>query len=125
MSRVEAGRSGMLLCTHFWPAATIVEVRGTVDACNADRLGDCVRDLAGRGQPLVVDLSGVHFFGGDGFRALVGIAERCWRINMRWALVISEAVDRLLRIADPDHGLPVAATVEEAVQDLTVSRVIA
>lgn len=117
--------SGMLLCTHFRPEATIVEVRGAVDACNADRLSDRVRDLAGRGQPLVIDLSGVHFFGGDGYRALVGIAEKCWRIEMRWALVISEAVARLLGIAGPDYRLPVTATVEEAVRSLTVSTVIA
>lgn len=37
---VKAGRSGMLLCTHFQPDLTIVEARGAVGACNADRLSD-------------------------------------------------------------------------------------
>lgn len=50
---------GLSLRTHFQPDLTIVEVHGAVDACNADRLSDCVDDLASRDRPLIFDLWGV------------------------------------------------------------------
>jgi anti-anti-sigma factor len=121
MSSVKAVRAGMALRTHFQPDSTVVEVDGVVDACSAGRLSDCVANLDGRTQPLVVDLSRVDFFGGDGFRALAGIDEKCWRIKVRWALVTSEAVDRLLRVVGPDHMFPITATVADAVRRLTVA----
>ena len=74
-SRVATAHSEMSLRTHFQPDITIVEVDGVVDACNAERLSDYVADLASPGRPLILDLYGVDFFGGDGFRALVRIAE--------------------------------------------------
>ena len=110
----------MSLRTHFQPDITIVEVHGAVDACNAERLSDCVDDLASRDRPLILDLWGVDFFGGEGFRALVRIAEKFERTKVRWALATSEAVDRLLCIADTHYRLPVAASVGEAPQQLTL-----
>lgn len=91
--------------THFQPDITIVEVRGAVDA--------------GSGSPLIVDLSGVDFFGGDGFRALVRIAQEFRRPAQRWALVTGEAVDRMLEVAESDHRLPTNASLEDALRQLT------
>lgn len=125
MSSVRAEHPNIALCKQLRPDITIVEVYGAIDACNADRLSDGIGEAAGHGRPLVVDLGGVHFFGGDGFHALAEIGEKCWRTNMRWVLVPSDAVDRLLRIADRDCGLPTAETVTEAVRRLTMSGVIA
>ena len=66
--RVAADHSGMSLRAHFQPDITIVEVHGAIDACNADRLTDSIDGLASPGRPVIVDLGGVDFFGGDGFR---------------------------------------------------------
>ncbi|OBF91142.1 hypothetical protein A5791_15365 [Mycobacterium sp. 852002-51163_SCH5372311] len=115
---VPVDHAGMSLHTHFQPEITIVEVRGAVDAYNAERLSDRIDDLATRHRPLIVDLRGVDFFGSDGFRGLVKIAETCQREGVRWALVASRAVDRLLHTDDGDHGFPVAASLEEARQQL-------
>ncbi|WP_424081815.1 STAS domain-containing protein [Mycobacterium sp.] len=65
--------------THFRPDITIVEVRGAVDACNADRLSDYIDDLTSSEWPLIVDHCGVDFFGGDGFRALPRMIQKCQR----------------------------------------------
>ncbi|MGH3541176.1 MAG: STAS domain-containing protein [Mycobacterium sp.] len=111
--------SGMSLRTHFQPGTTIVQVHGAVEACNAARLSHHVDDLASVARPLILDLRGVDFFSGDGFRALVRIAEKSQRTGMRWALVSSEAVDRLLRSTDSNYRLRIEASVEEALQQLT------
>lgn len=116
---VVTDHSGMSLRTHFQPDLTIVEAHGAVHAGNAARLSDCVDDLASRDRPLILDLWGVDFFGGDGFRALVRIAEKCQRTGVRWALVTGEAVDRLLGITHSNYRLPIAASVGEALQQLT------
>lgn len=115
---VVADHPGMSLHTHFQPEITIVEVRGAIDAYNAERLSGRIDDLATRDRPLIIDLHCVDFFGSDGFRALVKIAETCQRDGVRWALVTSRTVDRLLRTDNSNHGFPAAATVEEAMQQL-------
>ena len=97
---VAADHAGMSLHSHFQPEITILEVRGAVDAYNAERLSDHIDDLATRDRPLIIDLYSVDFFGSDGFRALVKIAETCQREGVRWALVTSRAVDRLLGTDD-------------------------
>ncbi len=120
-SRRAAGdHSGMSLCTRFLPGITIVEVHGGVDACNADRLSDYAGDLATPSRPQIADLCGVNFFGYDGFRALARMAEKCHRRSVRWALVASEAVGRVLRITVSTYRLLIATSLGEALLRLTV-----
>lgn len=111
---VAADHAGMSLHTHFQPESTIVEVRGAVDAHNAERLSDHIDDLATRDRSLIIDLYCVDFFGSDGFRALLKIAETCRSEGVRWALATSRAVDRLPRTDDGDHAFPTARSLEEA-----------
>ncbi|MCV7401945.1 STAS domain-containing protein [Mycobacterium fragae] len=119
--RVATDYSSMSLRTHFQPGATIIQACGAVDAGNAARLSDYVDDVANPGRPLILDLRGVDFVSGDGFRALVRIAEKAQRTGVRWVLVPSEAVDRLLHITDSNYRLPIAASVEGALLRLTSS----
>jgi len=63
---------------------------------------------------MVIDLSGLTFFATAGFTALHTLNVQCVGAEIRWALVPSAAVDRLLRICDPDSALPVCADVEQA-----------
>lgn len=114
-----SGHPGMSLRTHFQPGMLIVQVRGAIEASNAARLSDHVTDLANPDRPLILDLRGVNFINDDGFHALVRIAECSHRTGMRWALVISEAVDRLLSATPSTYRLPIAASVDEAMQRLT------
>ncbi|OMC19851.1 hypothetical protein A5736_12950 [Mycobacterium sp. SP-6446] len=114
-----AAHAGMSLRTHFRPEMTIVEVRGALDAHNAERLSDHIDDLATSDRPLIIDLYSVDFFGSDGFRALVKVAETCQREGLRWALVTSRAVDRLLDTDNGNHAFPAAASLDEAMRQLT------
>lgn len=95
-----------------WDAGRVViTADGELDASNATQFADyfdlCIADST----PLVVDLSGLEFFGTAGFSALHLINVRCAAEKLRWAVVPSKAVSRLLRICDPDHALPLIASV--------------
>ncbi|TAM68266.1 STAS domain-containing protein [Mycobacterium sp.] len=117
--RLTSGHPGMSLRTHFQPGMLIVQARGAIEAGNAARLSDHITDLANPGRPLILDLRGVNFMNDDGFYVLVRIAECSHRTGMRWALVASEAVDRLLSVTPSTYRLPIAASVDEAMQRLT------
>lgn len=106
---------------HFttqWPGDTvgIITVTGELDASNAAAFADHVDECAAAGTHLVLDLSPLEFFGTAGFSALHTINVRCANASARWAMVSGEAVSRLLRVCDPDHTLPVADSVADAVE---------
>jgi hypothetical protein len=66
-----ADHAGMSLHTHFQPEITILEVRGAVDAYNAERLSDHIDDLATGDRPLIHELSDIpakqiHRWEGEG-----------------------------------------------------------
>jgi anti-anti-sigma factor len=86
----------------------VITVRGELDASNAGQLADYVQRCATHSKSLILDLSKVEFFGTAGFSALHTINVRCAGADVRWAVVPSQAVSRLLRICDPDSALPVA-----------------
>ena len=69
-------------------------------------------------ERLVLDLSGVDFFGTAGFSALHTVNVRCAGENVDWVLVPSRAVTRLLRICDPDSALPNCTSIDAALSAL-------
>ncbi len=89
----------------------VISAHGELDASNATQFADyfdlCINDST----PLIVDLSGLEFFGTAGFSALHLINVRCAGAKLRWAVVPSKAVSRLLRICDPDNALPLIKSV--------------
>lgn len=96
------------------PDTAIVSGLGELDAANGiDFVGYALRH-SDRAHWLVVDLSGLTFFSTAGFSALHTLNVQCVSEDIRWALVPSRAVDRLLRICDPDHALPTCADVPTA-----------
>ncbi|ORV14603.1 sulfate transporter [Mycobacterium celatum] len=99
------------------PSATVISANGEFDASNSGALADYVARCAAHSKSLVVDLSGVEFFGTAGFSALHTINVRCAGADVRWAVVPSHAVSRLLRICDPDKTLPIAESVAEGLAD--------
>ncbi len=54
------------------------------------------------------------FFATAGFTALHTLNVQCVGEEIRWALVPSAAVVRLLRICDPDSALPICSDVGDA-----------
>jgi anti-anti-sigma factor len=96
----------------------IVSAYGDIDGTNARTLTDyaVVKTLRCRG--MIVDLSGLEFFGTEGFLALHRISVSCARAGIGWAVVPGAAVSRLLRICDPHGLLPTGDTVDTALATL-------
>ncbi|AFM16068.1 anti-anti-sigma regulatory factor (antagonist of anti-sigma factor) [Mycolicibacterium chubuense NBB4] len=96
------------------PSTAVVSAKGELDAANGNEFVNyALRDPATT-QWLIIDLSGLSFFGSAGFSALHTLNVQCAGNDIRWALVPSLAVDRLLRICDPDSTLPICVDVSTA-----------
>ena len=95
-----------------------ITAHGAVDASNALEVVDYTMRHAATAKRLVLDLSGVEFFGTAGFSALHTVNVRCAAENVDWAVIPSAAVTRLLRICDPDSALPICRTVDAALSTL-------
>jgi anti-anti-sigma factor len=106
---------------HFatqWPnpSTAIVTVDGEIDAVNAIAFVDHALRDADRMRDVVIDLTGVTFFGSAGFAALHTLNVRCASAGIGWEFVPGKAVSRLLRICDPESSLPVRRSVETAAE---------
>ena len=99
-------------------SVAIVSAHGDIDVTNACTLTDYSVAHATRCRGLILDLTGLEFFGTEGFLALHRISVCCARAAKGWALVPGAAVSRLLRICDPHDSLPVADTVGGALASL-------
>jgi anti-anti-sigma factor len=96
------------------PDTAVVTAHGEIDAANSQTLVDYALRHDARINRLVLDLSGVEFFGTSGFSALHVLNVRCAAESITWASVPSAAVSRLLRICDPDSALPFHSAVDAA-----------
>jgi anti-anti-sigma factor len=109
-------RTAHFTTRHVQPTTTLITAAGELDAANAHQFVDYA--LRDPGQALVLDLTGVEFFGTAAFSAIHTLNVRCAGRGVDWVLVPSRAVARLLRVCDPDATLPVAGSVEAAVAEL-------
>jgi anti-anti-sigma factor len=100
------------------PTMALVAAAGDLDAANAQQFADYALQRAKQASRLVLDLTGVEFFGTAGFSALHTFNVRCAGEKVHWVLVPSAAVSRLLHLCDPDAALPEAATIDAAVAQL-------
>jgi anti-anti-sigma factor len=93
-----------------WLSAAVVRITaaGAIDASNAAELADYVFRHAANSRRLILDLEGVDFFGTAGFSTLMNIQARCAYAAVKWMLVSSTAVSRVLEICDPRGTLPIA-----------------
>ena len=96
------------------PSTAIVTAHGEIDAVNAMDFVDHAMSDADQMKGLVVDLTGIKFFGSAGFSALHALNVRCAAQGINWAVAPSKEVSRLLRICDPDSTLPVHRGLDTA-----------
>lgn len=96
------------------PSIAVITAHGELDAANAPEFVDYALRHAPDAERLVLDLSGLDFFGTAGFSALHSVNVRCAGEKIDWAVVPSSAVTRLLRICDPDSALPICPSVDAA-----------
>lgn len=100
----------------------VITVQGQIDAANAKDLIDYALRHVTELNWLLIDLSGVDFFGTAGFSALHALNVRTAGDNIGWTMLPSPAVSRLLRVCDPDATLPVGDSVEAALAALQRER---
>jgi anti-anti-sigma factor len=90
-------------------------VAGEIDAANASDLSAHVEANLGDAGKLILDLRELTFFGTQGFSVLHRINVTCSRRGITLGVVSGTEVDRILRICDPAGGLPVARSLEAAI----------
>ncbi|MBJ7337935.1 STAS domain-containing protein [Mycolicibacterium sp.] len=93
----------------------VVTVKGEIDAANALALSKYVETDLETISRLILDLRELDFFGTQGFSILHRINVMCSRHAVNWVVLTGSEVDRVLRICDPDGGLAVAGTLEDAI----------
>jgi anti-anti-sigma factor len=98
----------------FQPNIAVIAAHGEIDAANSQELVDYALRHGDRIHRMVLDMSGVEFFGTSGFTALHALNVRCAAASITWASVPSAAVKRLLWICDPDSALPFYDGVDTA-----------
>jgi anti-anti-sigma factor len=93
---------------------TVISISGEIDASNADALSRHASELVSDCGALIVDLAEVDFIALDGLHALFALNMQCARTGITLALIASQAVKRLLRVADHDKLLPAVGSATEA-----------
>jgi anti-anti-sigma factor len=97
----------------------LVTANGEIDAHNADALADYTQRHADGDTQLILDLSGLDFFGTHGVSSLNRINTSRAHAPAGWVIVQGHAAARVLRLTDPGD-LPVADSVAGAQQTLHV-----
>lgn len=104
-----AGRArDRLTFSTEWKNSSVVciSAAGEIDASNSARLADYVFHRSANCLELVLDLRDIEFFGSAGLTTLINIHDRCAQAHVRWTVMPSRAVSRVLDICDPEHTLP-------------------
>lgn len=109
---------GAQVRAHYRHLATVVTVRGRIDAANVDEVSDHARRFILAKEPLVVDLSGVTSFAAAGIWLLCVLDGDCRAAGVEWTLVESPAVNELLRDFDEEAKFPTARSVHHALHTL-------
>lgn len=114
-NRYQIDCAGALLHVHARSLATVVRVDGDIDASNADLVIQAMRRFLRLKAPLILDLSHLDFLGSAGLRALLTLGDEHQQAQVPCSVVSGEALRRLTQVI-PDHGLPLVASVPEALQ---------
>ncbi|WP_135453184.1 STAS domain-containing protein [Mycobacterium sp. DL99] len=100
------------------PSTAVISAHGEIDAVNAADFADYALRHTIKAKRVVIDLTNVEFFGTAGFSALMAIGLQCSTTDIDWVLAPSRAVNRLLRICDPDSALRTCYSVAAALSML-------
>ena len=100
------------------PSVVIVVVNGELDFTNAKELIEAATQAADDRAQVVIDLSGVEFFGTAGFAALHALGERYTQRRISWAVVPSRNVNRVVQICDTGDLVPLQATLAAAIESM-------
>ena len=97
----------------------IVTAAGEIDIATVTRLRARLSELAASGCPLVADLDQVSFIDSAGLSALVGAAKRTAAYGGSLHVVCARPqIRKLFRLTGLDSRIPLAHSLDEAVEDL-------
>ncbi len=115
-STVDCG--GAEIRAHYRHLATVVAIRGRIDAANVDLVSKHARRFVLAKEPLVLDLSGVDTFAAAGIWLLCVLDGDCRAAGVEWTLVESPAINELLRDFDEEAKFPTSRSVHQALHTL-------
>lgn len=113
-------QNGVFLCGGAWvrahrrQLATVVTIRGEIDAVNADQVGEHIRRFILGEDRVVLDMSDVSQFAAAGISLLQTFDAACRAEGVQWTLVAGPAVAETLG----DSGFSDNHSVPEALHDL-------
>jgi anti-anti-sigma factor len=107
-------RTARVASRRLKSSVAVISAHGAIDASNAGTLTEYTLRYVPGCRGLILDLSGLDFFGTEGFSALRTVSACCADAGTSWAVVPGWAVSRLLRICVPNAWLPAADTIESA-----------
>lgn len=102
-------------CRHL---ATVVSIRGEIDAVNVDRAREYLRRFTLGTNSVLLDMTEVSHFAGAGISLLYGFDDDCRAAGAQWTLVASPAVIELVSNSDHEAAFPIAGSVREALRTL-------
>jgi anti-anti-sigma factor len=106
-------------CRHL---ATVVTIRGEINAINVDPAGEYIRRFILGDTPVVLDMSDVTDVDAAGVSLLYTVDDDCRAAGVEWTLVASPAV--LLSLGDgcdrdeAGAAFPITGSVHEALRNL-------
>ncbi|OCB63011.1 sulfate transporter [Mycobacterium malmoense] len=113
-------QNGVFRCGGAWvrahrrQLATVVTIRGEIDAVNADQVGDHIRRFILGEDRVVLNMSDVSQFAAAGISLLQTFDAECRAAGVQWTLVAGPAVAETL----DDSGFSDNHSVPEALHDL-------
>lgn len=114
--------SGAQIRAHCRHLATVVTIRGEIDAINVDRVSEYIRRFIFGKNPVVLDISDVSHFAGAGISLLYSLDEACCAAGVQWTLVPSPVVIELLGDGCDEDGaeamFAMTRSVHEALRNL-------
>lgn len=108
---------GAWIRAHRRPLATVVTIRGEIDAVNADQVRDHIGRFILGEERVVLDMGGVTQFATSGIALLQAFDEDCRTEGVEWTLVASPAITALLGDGADGAGFPSTGSVHEALHD--------
>jgi anti-anti-sigma factor len=97
--------------------ATVVTIRGEIDALNVDRISEYIRRFTLGESRVVLDLGDVNEFANAGVWLLYAFDADCRTAGADWSLVASPTVAKVLSDGDHDVEFAITPSVREALRD--------
>jgi anti-anti-sigma factor len=112
--------SGAQIRAHCRHLATVVTIRGEIDAVNVDTVSEYIRRFILASDPVVLDMSDVNHFAAAGISLLSRFDDECRTVGVEWTLVAGPAVLEVLgEGCDQDEEMfPITRSVHEALRNL-------